>query len=806
MKIKRILNVIVGMIVVILVSQCLNLVLGFSSFENTYRTSLISRYGIIGKEMKTLIETSVNFGKPIKKFSGMDDIFTKIRNHEKNIDNLYVSLPNGRILYSTDGTAVDQKINIDTMPVFTREQLNDSRTVLLKNDYLIMFPVFKNNTTWVANIYIQFKKKLITDKVKAMILYNLKYFFIILGAAVCILSIVLIIVNLRIGTDAKSKKRALRFSYLIIGFGLVSSQLVYSYNNNQYFEEMSIAIFKENVLTLSNVSRNNLEYFIDIGLPVDRLKKAEAFLNDRLKNVPECKEMIVTDIKGRVLYRSDRILMDSILEPMSYLSKTEEVIDLGTTESRIVIPIRMEYERVGYIIAKFNKELIDDTVFDLTLDALTVIAVAIIFSFQLLLLFSLIFSEKKATISDGKGDEVIFKVIRLTSFIFFFAELIPLSYIPIFIKKLYEANPIQIAGFSPDTMISLPISAYMLGLSFAMFLTGFVSRKLPVRNIFFIFGGMLVTGALGSAFSQNIVHLIIFRFISGMGYGGCMMNGSNLVVRTTNSSNRATGFGYWSAGYAAAIICAISIGGVIVARLGYRTGMMVSSAFAVLFIIFIALNIKKSVKEPELRDEEKFNIKEVFYIFKNRSLIANLLFSSIPFQLVYIGIYQYIFPLYMSNEGISQANIGRILTIFGLIYLFTPMISKIADKIRNDKLFIITGNFIIGIFLVFFAFSESFYMFITAILAIGLGTMIGDAVEESYITSSKEAKEIGEAKLLSIYVTFEKISAIIVPIVTGLLITTLSYTKSIIVIGFIILGCVTLFSILGRNMRKDTKV
>ena len=75
---KRIRNAIIAAVIVLLVAQALNAILAISSFEETYRNTLISNFRIIARDLKREIEDGVNFGKPISLFSGMDKKFSDI--------------------------------------------------------------------------------------------------------------------------------------------------------------------------------------------------------------------------------------------------------------------------------------------------------------------------------------------------------------------------------------------------------------------------------------------------------------------------------------------------------------------------------------------------------------------------------------------------------------------------------------------------------------------------------------------------------------------------------------------------------
>lgn len=808
-------NMTLGAVAILILAQMVTFILALSSFENTYRASLISRYQFLGGEMRKKIETSVNFGKPFHKYAGMDLLFEEFMAKDPDITGFFVTDPQGMVFYSTRPEAQGHKVPIEErMPVFKQnDEVSALQVQVIEQEesaYLV-FPVYYNQQTWAGKIYLQFSKRTIAAAVKTMIVSNLRYFIPLLLFSVLAAWFFLyrLIKSPREHRSFFSKKFSKQTaSYVIVLAVLLLSQVAYTALNVSYFRKSYVSLINQNLHGFSGVVRENFQYYLDLGLKIQRLKKAEHLLLDRVRSIPECDKMVVLDMENRVLYSADQDQKtESILEsaiPRRISAETRK------EQEMIEAPLVSQGQVQGFLLLKPNRDLIDEKAFNIFLDALTVVVIAMVFSFQLMALFSLMFQKKSGieTVANPIEEEGrSMKIIRLASFIFFFGESIPLSFLPLYIQKLYLENPITFLGFSQETLLSIPISTFMFGVSIFVLATGSLSRKLSSRRVFLLCVPMIVAGSLLSAMATDIVQLAIFRFISGLGYGGAIITGISLVVENTHSGNRTAGFGYWSAGYAAAFICATAMGGVVAERLGFRAGMLVSTLFGAFFGLFVFFFVKnREVKktQPVLGETEKTKItfKDFFSIFKNQSLIAALLFASVPVQIAFIGVFQYSFPLYMGTMGVSPSNIGRILTIYALISLLTPYIGRLADKYRNEKIFIIIGNLITGLSLLLFMFSQDMMMLIFVIMAIGIGGMFVDATEEAYITSSEEAQRMGEAKLLSIYTTYEKVAAILVPLIAGTLINTLGYSHSIAFMGGLILVGVLFFALLSRNLRR----
>ena len=812
---KTIRNTIIGAIVIIFIAQSVNAILAISSFENTYRNSLISNFRIIARDLKRDIETGVDYGKAIHLFHGMDDIFETIIDRNENVRDIFVTLPGREVLYSTDKDTVGNILGADIFPKFESnpptEMIYRSEVTEYKGSYFISLPVYYNQKQLVGSVHLQFSKRVISERVRLIIQQNARFFLFVFVPTLLVVLVVISLIGFNHIKKGGAVKSLRRKNSIIIVTILVASQFLYAGLNNNYFRTAFIDIFNTNINTLSSAIKGDIERVLRWDIPVERLSKAEELLSERLKNNPEAESIAIAGTDGNVLYKTDyvddeyneySVLLDS------YALIENQTIPRESTTVNIIERLLKGTTIVGYLSVAINEVFIQEQLNSILFDAITVIMVAFIVSFELIRLMNLFITGKED--ENAIADEAInddlrrrrLSIIRLTSFTFFFAALVPLSFLPILIQEINNSNPISILGSSQGTLLSLPISSYMIGIAIIILILGFISHTMSIRTTFLISMGFFAIGSIYTAYSPNIIHLIIARFIAGLGYGGGVINGTNLIVKYTDSENRTTGFGSWSAGFASGTICAIAIGGVIVNRLGFKMGMFVTTAMAVLLVLFVMKYIK--VKDDEKASKVvKIKIGQFFEIFRNRSLVANLFFSSVPIQLAYIGLFQYVFPLFMNDRNISQANIGRILMIYGLIALMTPFVSRMSDRIKNEKLFIVVGNLITGIFLLSFFLYDNIVLMIITILAMGFGSMMVDAVNESFIASSKEARAMGEIKILSIYATYEKIVGIVVPILAGVLITSFGFSLSIGLIGIFTLVASVLFAIIGQNTRVE---
>ncbi len=775
-------NIFISLIILI-ISLSINFFLNISSFEDIYKKTLISKFKQINRELKQKIETGVNFGKPLYKFSGVENYFNDIKAENKDISHIFISNEKGKVLYSTEKDDVglhliDELISID--------DLNTIKVSEYDERFYIYSPIVYDEKEIKGYAYIEFSKHIISKNILIMIKIKLNLFLMTLMFSALILIIILII-SQKIYSDFEKKTR------IVVILVLMFTQLIYSYINLQNFEKIYLKMLNKNLTNFSKSIENEVNYFSKLGLDIDQLKGFEKYLSREIQGIAEFEAIMIKSDEKIFYYANDSGAQKSYFDG-NIKNKFQE----DSSKYLMIRNLNKPQENINIVI-KLNKKLIKTKQVDLILDTLTVLIISLIIGYQLLLFSFIKKKDYTKKINSRKYDNKI--VIQILGFLFYFAEMIPLSFIPIYIERIYNKNPISIPGISDKVILGLPISIYMLGSAVSVLIIGLLSHKISERRIMLWGCFLLVIGAIGAAFSIGIVELSIFRLMSGIGYGSITITATALILRVFKDGNVATGFGFWASGYGAASLCAVPIGGVMVFRFGFRTALLVSALISASIFIFIYIFVKnRSVSEINTEKKEKSSLN----IFRDKKVVSNFFLRLVPFHLVYVGIFQFMMPLIMSQKGLSAANIGRILTIFGLVYIAMPLVSKLVDRIKKDALFITFGSLIIGSVLLVIKVSQDIYALVIIVLGISVGSMIADAAEESFITSTDIAKELGETKFMSIYNSYERLIMVFSPLLSSYFVAIFGFTNSIFIIGVYTVISTIIYGIYSLKFRKES--
>jgi len=632
---KELIITLAGAVIILLLAQFINSAMEVASFEETYKEALISNYEILGRSTKDRIQGDLINGKPLYLNNRLTQYARQLLSQDSYIADMMVTGTDQEIIFHTT-QSLQGKVIADTALFPTLEETPPGESVLteLKQRYYLGFPLINAEGSLEGGFYLSFDKTIVQEKINQVIRTHTRYFLAILTMAVLIMTLLLLVSNtLCLRKNKSARFRRAIFTAIIVS-SVVISQLLFAFINQTYFRDTYRTLFMGNARTLADDISSEFEEILTWDIPLDRLAQAENYLGERLGDSNEASEIYITDDSGNVFFfaRKTQTAKEQTIQiagkgGANAFFLPQQALKLEPREGEILSPLMgASPQSSGFLLVKINQQAIENNLREMFLDTLTIILVSFIFSLELLRLLTL-FVGKDSTDMVMETQRIKLNRIRLTAFLFFFAALIPLSFLPIFIEKIYTLNPIELGLWKGESLLSLPISSYMIGITIFIPIVGTLSQRLSQKTIFLISGLLFVAGTVWTALSGTMVELIVARFIAGLGYGGGIINSTTLIIKSTTVGNRSQGFGNWSAGFAAASICAISIGGVVVFRLGYTVAFLMSAVFGILTILFIYLQPQEKNEEEKITVENIGNEKARFFnnkenVFKDYSVLS----------------------------------------------------------------------------------------------------------------------------------------------------------------------------------------
>ncbi len=338
---------------------------------------------------------------------------------------------------------------------------------------------------------------------------------------------------------------------------------------------------------------------------------------------------------------------------------------------------------------------------------------------------------------------------------------------------------------TPAFVRSLEIDDYMFGVFFASMSFGLMIGA-PIwgtlgdrgRKKFYIFIGLLLysIGQIGFAYSNDVILMIFFRFVSGFGVVGSMTILTSILIEKSPINERAKYLAYSAA--------AVTLG----ASLGYYTGGFLStheffrtllhtSDYRVVFLIQAITNMIYAtivVMTLSLKDVTSLDTKRTSFFTSLKEIAhikPSLLLFLISLTLMTIGatnLSKYI-DIYFDELGYSPQDLGTFVMATGIVSLVSSIFIVPYFARFKKQLKVISIIQILSAFIVFFVFrAERFLLTIyTVYMIYVIFKAIYLPLEQNYI--SKHAEEGKYGRIMGLRQSFVSIGMIVGPLLGGFL-------------------------------------
>ncbi len=780
-----------GIVLLVLVAaQGFNSSLSIASFEKLYLNALTSNYQALGRNLQYKLENAIRFGKPLTSFVGLEEFSNELKKINSDIDNIAIALPNRKIVYSLQpqfkGQFLSESLVINTHKAIEAQKIHDR--------YHLVLPL-QTRDTLQGVIDLSFKQSLVNARVNAITMDNLKQLALTILIAACVLLVGLYIL-LATRRFALSKRKLYLFLLIVLG----SAQLFYSSYNIEFFQKNYAELVQGKVQTLSKVLQSDLNAFLKV-INLNRLLKVDVLMGRVAKAAPEIESIQISNLENKPLYQTDQLKFSNLQTQQAQQS----ALSTKNTPYQIVLPLQDETQRVGYLTVKISQKVLQQKIDEIVLDSVTVVIISFLFLTELMI-FLLIFINRQIlsvhqpqlqTRSD------IYRVARPATFIYIFSAMLCYSFLPLYVEQIYQ----PVFGLAKNFVLGLPLSAEIFFAGLTLIPAGILIDKKGWYRGFLMGISLSLLGTLLSGFAHNPVEFIMYRGIVGVGYAFCWMSLQGFVINSTDEDNRAQGITYLIAAVFSGTICGSAIGGMLAQHVGFAVVFFIAVIIMVLSLIFIMLFMRQHAFHTDItiQARDQFIWTDLWKFLKDRNVLVMFSCSLIPFSVAMVGIIYYAGPIYLSQIGTSQSNIGRVIMVFGLCVIYlAPIMSRLIDKAPNKKHYISISGLVGALGLVIFQVPLGFWNVFFAILLLGISSSLGASSRNIFILNLPISKSFGVTKVMGIYRSVDKLGQTLGPIFLGALAVVLGGIEAAIVASGIIYLLLTLIFIFG--VPKETNL
>lgn len=795
-------SIIIPAIVILFFSLTFMVALISSSFEKIFVSSQLTKYAVPQKDFKRKIEASLRFGKPLDKLFGIEEEMNEYAAMYNDLSNIKIYDAGQDLIYSIHTLPEDYPA-LNEIAGKTIASPDQSMEIMdTRDNYLIILPLTGPAETWMGtkassgalagNLVFSFHKHEIKSEVR-----NFWGKRLMLGALIAVFAgVILFRLLSRIPRlNVHDLRKLIFFRVLLV---IILTQAAFAGISIYQFHNDHVQLVKEKVQAQLDLLKSDMERVLATGIGLDRIARMDDFLLGIVENNPEVASMKILDNTGNV---------------QAYASKGD-IQDISVSESHksqedmwIAVPLKKiaDDSVQGEIRAVLDKSPMRKLISKLLLDSLTIALIASLFIVeQIYFMVSRIRRKKREHSETSTDQDVLDKLMlaRFAAFVFLLAFAMPMSFVPLQMSELYA----PILGLPRDIVLGLPISLEMLCALGASLAAGAVADKRDWRTPFVL--GILVTstGLFFSAQAGTGIAFILARGVCGLGYGLSWMALQNFLFTNCTPTTRARGSSHFVAGLFSGHICGTALGAMLAERIGYSPVFLIAMLVALtslVFFMFFMRDLKgQAVSVPSA---VSIKVSSIGSFITDRKVFALIFFCIIPFSICQVGLLFFATPLYLNELGISQSDIGRVLMIYGLsvVYL-APQLSKIVDRRENKKPFIVAGGLLGGLGLSLLYIHQGFFVIVIAIFLLGLASSIGSSAQTAFALKLEATRDLGVGKAMAIQRAADKLGQMIGPLALGALMSGISISQGLVVLGlgYMVLSILFLFMVREGSLEK----
>jgi MFS family permease len=381
-----------------------------------------------------------------------------------------------------------------------------------------------------------------------------------------------------------------------------------------------------------------------------------------------------------------------------------------------------------------------------------------------------------------EADPGLLAKVRAPLFVFILAEELTRSFLPAYVQKLL----IPLPGISPQMVLGLPIALFMLIVAIGQPFFGLWCERVGHRRAMLIGGAVAAAGFAGSALAYNVLELLAWRSLCGMGYGMVFVAAQSYVLDHAPPTQRASSFAIFVGAIMAAGVCGPSIGGILADNIGMRPTFALAAVLAVGSLVVMqglpdsrpTTDGKLPVRVPHLR--------EIGTLLLNRNFMLVTGLAAMPAKILLTGMCFYLVPLYVLTVESTQAMSGRILMTYGAVMVVVAPLTAALATTRERMHWLVGGGLVVsGLGGALMLAGASIGWVFAAVVLVGIGQALSTSAQSALVAEHcpSEIANMGDGIVYGVYRLLERLGNALGPIIAAALVLFVGYRSSFVVIG-----------------------
>lgn len=381
-----------------------------------------------------------------------------------------------------------------------------------------------------------------------------------------------------------------------------------------------------------------------------------------------------------------------------------------------------------------------------------------------------------------EADPSLLAKVRAPLFVFILAEELTRSFLPAYVQKLLVPLP----GIPPQLVLGLPIALFMLIVAIGQPFFGLWCERIGHRRAMLIGGAVAAVGFIGSALAHNVIDLLAWRSLCGVGYGMVFVAAQSYVLDHTPPTQRASSFAIFVGAIMAAGVCGPSIGGILADNIGMRPTFALAALLALgSLLVMHWLPDRRSVADGR-HPTRVPTLREIGTLLMNRKFMLVTGLAAMPAKILLTGMCFYLVPLYVLTVESTQAMSGRILMTYGAVMVVAAPLTAALATTRERMHWLVGGGLVVsGVGGMLLLAGAGIGWVFAAVVLVGIGQSLSISAQSALVAEHcpSEIAKMGDGIVYGVYRLLERLGNALGPMIAAALVLFVGYRSSFVLIG-----------------------
>lgn len=726
------------------------------AFENTC-VELQEQY--IGTEIGEVIDTienSVNFGKELKNYYGMDGLLEQVSQLSQGDLRACVLDRQGEALYlSFDKSDENLKILSEIYSGDCQKEIGRvtergmaGEKIQAAGRSALVFPIYRHQKELMGHFLVLYQPRELLEKIDFSVLERMKW--IVWGSvSICLFLFFFVSGELR---QEKRYARYVPTVFIMLGMFLFILLMF-----QKYQKEYS-AMVSRNAQSAAEYLRASVEEMVEKGLPAGQLGEISEYFNRKAEG-------------------------NAAIESIAVVKSYYDTGAAGSSADDFIINLTVA-EGLAQLTVVVNRSYLQEKIYLMTLTFGAIFIICLMITYEMTHLAEIISvragREARRTAKEQMG--AVGGQVKLLSFLSYLSIYSSMSYTAVIMRN-WDAS---LFGLPKAASASLPLTVELLSIMLCSIAVQRFFRDMKLNHLlFFVFLFLALGNAACIATSSPYV-LLGLRAFCGIGFG-LLKYWLNSIVAAGSADSEALGDNYamLNAGLLGGITAGASLGAVLAQSLGYQFNYLFTGGMCLLIMVFAWIAMPwKMLHARRLSPAGNAGQRSVriMDVFRDKTVRKAILLGDIPLNIGLMYVVAFL-PVYMDYVGQPTVATSYAYLVNGLAGVYLgPAVMRLFRNLSGrsaSAVALLTGA--AGILIL--VLGSSIGMILLSVGIMGLFDGYGTPVITRFFTGLPQVRGADTASMLTVFNSVGSAVQILCPMLYNLLIQPDGSTLYLLIFG-----------------------